>query len=111
MDYYATNMEYQDGLFYLYREDADYGAPLYSLVIKDLEGNLVEKYYPMPKLPSIHECVFCKRENDILFAQDMNDSVFVCQVENYHLYIISIIRIEAWHRRIGWISSMTFAAP
>ena len=77
MDYYATNMEYQDGLFYLYREDADYGAPLYSLVIKDLEGNLVEKYYPMPKLPSIHECVFCKRENDILFAQDMNDSVFV----------------------------------
>ena len=77
MDYYATNMEYQDGLFYLYREDADYGAPLYSLVIKDLEGNLVEKYYPMSKLPSIHECVFCKRENDILFAQDMNDSVFV----------------------------------
>ena len=77
MDYYATNMEYQDGLFYLYRERASYGTPPYSLVIKDLEGNLVEKYYPMPKLPSIHECVFCKRENDILFAQDMNDSVFV----------------------------------
>ena len=34
-----------------------------------------------------------------------------CQVKNYPLYIISIIRIEAWHRRIGWISSMTSAAP
>ncbi len=77
MDYYATNMEYQDGLFYLYRERASYGTPPYSLVIKDLEGNLVEKYYPMPKLPKIHECVFRKRENDILFAQNLNDSVFV----------------------------------
>lgn len=77
MDYSATNMEYQDGLFYLYREDARYGVPLYSLVIKDINGDLVEKYYPMSDLPKSHDCVFCKRENDILFAQDMNDSVFV----------------------------------
>ena len=77
MDYSATNMEYQNGLFYLYREDARYGVPLYSLVIKDINGDLVEKYYPMSDLPKSHDCVFCKRENDILFAQDMNDSVFV----------------------------------
>ncbi len=77
MDYSATNMEYQDGLFYLYREDARYGVPLYSLVIKDINGDLVEKYYPMSDLTKSHDCVFCKRENDILFAQDMNDSVFV----------------------------------
>ena len=81
MDYSATNMEYQDGLFYLYREDARYGVPLYSLVIKDINGDLVEKYYPMSDLPKSHDCVFCKRENDILFAQDMNDSVFVLSGE------------------------------
>lgn len=77
MDYYATNFEYQNGLFYLYREFADFGFPRYALVIKDQDGNLVEKYYPMPKdVYSIHECIFRKRESDILFAQDLNDSVF-----------------------------------
>ena len=79
MDYYATDMEYQDGLFYLYREQASYGIPLYSLVIKDLNGDLVGKYYPMPKedLAYISSCIFSKREDNILFAQNMNDSVFV----------------------------------
>lgn len=80
MNYYASRFEYQNGLFYLYKEHASYGSPLYSLVIKDQNGDLVEKYYPMAKNADamyIHDCIFRKRENDILFAQDLNDSVFV----------------------------------
>lgn len=53
MDYSATNMEYQDGLFYLYREDARYGVPLYSLVIKDINGDLVENIIPCPTCPKV----------------------------------------------------------
>ena len=80
MNYYASRFEYQYGLFYLYREHASDGSPLYSLVIKDQNGNLVEKYYPMSQNADImytHDCIFRKRENDILFAQDLNDSVFI----------------------------------
>lgn len=79
MNYYASRFEYQNGLFYLYREHASYGTPLYSLVIKDQNGDLVDKYYPMAKDAEemyIHDCIFRKRENDILFAQNLNDSVF-----------------------------------
>lgn len=80
MNYYASRFEYQNGLFYLYKEHASYGTPLYSLVIKDQNGDLVDKYYPMAKDAEamyIHDCIFRKRENGILFAQDLNDSVFV----------------------------------
>lgn len=80
MNYYASRFEYQNGLFYLYKEHASYGTPLYSLAIKDQNGDLVEKYYPMAKNAGtmyIHDCIFRKREKDILFAQNLNDSVFI----------------------------------
>lgn len=79
MNYYASRFEYQNGLFYLYKEHASYGTPLYSLAIKDQNGKLVEQYYPMLKNADamhIHDCIFRKRENDILFAQHLIDSVF-----------------------------------
>ena len=80
MNYYASLFEYQDGLFYLYTEHPLFCDPLYSLVIKDMNGELVGKYYHIlddAEKRHTHNCIFRKRENDILFAQDMNDSVFV----------------------------------
>lgn len=84
MNYYASCFEYQNGLFYLYKEHASFGTPLYSLAIKDQNGKLVEQYYPMPgnaDAMHIHDCIFRKRENDILFAQHLIDSVFVLSKE------------------------------
>lgn len=80
MNYYASLFEYQDGLFYLYTEHPLFCDPLYSLVIKDMNGELVGKYYHIlddAEKRHTNNCIFRKRENDILFAQDMNDSVFV----------------------------------
>lgn len=80
MNYYASLFEYQDGLFYLYTEHPLFCDPLYSLVIKDMNGELIGKHYHIlndAEKRHTHNCIFRKRENDILFAQDMNDSVFV----------------------------------
>ena len=79
MDYDATCFEYQNGLFFLYKEYSQSCTPSYSLVVKDQNGNLVEKYYPMPKdvVEYNSACIFRKRENNILFAQDLNDSVLL----------------------------------
>ena len=77
MNYYADNFEYQNGLFYLYRENVVYGDPLYSLVIKDDKGKTVNKYYPViEKLSYTHDCIFRKLDNEILFVEDMRDSIF-----------------------------------
>ena len=77
MNYYADNFEYQNGLFYLYRENVVYGDPLYSLVIKDYKGKTVNKYYPViKKLSYTHDCIFRKLDNEILFVEDMRDSIF-----------------------------------
>ena len=77
MNYYADNFEYQNGLFYLYRENVVYGDPLYSLVIKDDKGKTVNKYYPViEKLSYTHDCIFRKLDNEILFVEDMHDSIF-----------------------------------
>lgn len=77
MNYYADNFEYQNGLFYLYRESPSFGDPLCSLVIKDENGNTVNKFYPViKKLPRIHECIFRKLDNQILFVEHMRDSIF-----------------------------------
>lgn len=77
MNYYADNFEYQNGLFYLYRENVVYGDPLYSLVIKDDRGETVNKYYPViEKISYTHYCIFRKLNNEILFAEDMRDSIF-----------------------------------
>lgn len=77
MNYYADNFEYQNGLFYLYRENVVYGDPLYSLVIKDDKGKTVNKYYSViEKLSYTHDCIFRKLDNEILFVEDMRDSIF-----------------------------------
>ena len=77
MNYYADNFEYQNGLFYLYRENVFYGDPSYSLVIKDDKGETVNKYYPViEKLSYTNYCIFQKLDNEILFAEDMRDSIF-----------------------------------
>ena len=76
MNYYALSFEYMNGLFYLYRERASFGDPFYELAIKDKKGALVEKYYPMRlDLPYIRRCIFTKREDDILFARTMSDTI------------------------------------
>lgn len=77
MNYYADKFEYQDNLFYLYRESPVMGDPAYSLVIKDDKGKTINKYYPLiNKSPYIHDCIFRKLDNEILFAEYMRDSVF-----------------------------------
>ena len=77
MNYYADNFEYQNGLFYLYQENVVHGDPLYSLVIKDDKGKTVNKYYPViEKLSKTNYCVFRKLDNEILFAEDLRDSIF-----------------------------------
>ncbi len=77
MNYFADKFEYQNGLFYLYRENPSFGDPLYSLVVKDKNGKTVGKYYPsLNDSPLIHKCIFRKTEKNILFAQHMNDSIF-----------------------------------
>lgn len=77
MNYYTDKFEYQNGLFYLYREYPIYGDPLCSLVIKDDKGKTVNKYYPIIDNSSyIHDCIFRKLDNEILFAEDMRDSIF-----------------------------------
>ena len=77
MNYYADKFEYQDNLFYLYRESPVLGDPAYSLVIKDDKGKTINKYYPLiNKSPYIHDCIFRKLDNEILFAEYMRDSVF-----------------------------------
>lgn len=77
MNYYADKFEYQNGLFYLYRENVVYGDPLYSLVIKNNKGETVNKYYPVIEKSSyIHDCIFRKLDNEILFAEHMRDSIF-----------------------------------
>ena len=53
------------------------GDPAYSLVIKDDKGKTINKYYPLiNKSPYIHDCIFRKLDNEILFAEYMRDSVF-----------------------------------
>lgn len=77
MNYYADNFEYQNGLFYLYRENPVYGDPLCSLVIKNDKGETVNAYYPLiEKSKYGHNCIFRKLDNEILFAEDMRDSIF-----------------------------------
>ena len=77
MNYYAANFEYQNGLFYLYRESPVYGDPLCSLVIKNDKGETVNAYYLLiEKLPYIHDCIFRKLDNEILFVEHMCDSIF-----------------------------------
>ena len=77
MNYYADKFEYQDNLFFLYRESPVMGDPAYSLVIKDDKGKTINKYYPLiNKSPYIHDCIFRKLDNEILFAEYMRDSVF-----------------------------------
>lgn len=77
MNYYADNFEYQDGLFYLYREYPDYGDPLCSLVIKNDKGETVNKYYSaIDKSSYTHKCIFTKLDNDIIFTEYLRDSVF-----------------------------------
>ena len=54
-----------------------YGDPSYSLVIKDDKGETVNKYYPViEKLSYTNYCIFQKLDNEILFAEDMRDSIF-----------------------------------
>lgn len=77
MNYYAFNLEYQNGLFYLYHESPVYGDPLCSLVIKNDKGETVNAYYPVIDKPRYcHNCIFQKLDNEILFAEDMCDSIF-----------------------------------
>lgn len=77
MNYYAGNFEYREGLFYLYRENPVYGDPLCSLVIKNDKGETVNAYYPVIDKPKYsHNCIFRKLDNEILFAEDMCDSIF-----------------------------------
>lgn len=80
MNYYADKFEYQNGLFYLYRECPTIGDHLCSLVIKDDKGKIVNKYYPViEKLPRIHDCIFRKLDNQILFTKYMCDSIFIME--------------------------------
>lgn len=62
---------------YLYRECPIIGDPSCSLVIKDEKGEIVNKYYPLvEKLSYINDCIFRKLDNEILFVEDMRDSIF-----------------------------------
>ncbi len=46
------------------------GDPAYSLVIKDDKGKTINKYYPLiNKSPYIHDCIFRKLDNEILFCR------------------------------------------
>ncbi len=77
MNYYASQFEYLDGLFYMYRESTPYGDPLFELVVKDGNGGLIEKYYPMVKgRHHTSNCVLRKTDNDILFVRELTDSIF-----------------------------------
>lgn len=47
------------------------------MVIKDEKGEIVNKYYPLvEKLSYINDCIFRKLDNEILFVEDMRDSIF-----------------------------------
>ena len=47
------------------------------MVIKDAKGEIVNKYYPLvEKLSYINDCIFRKLDNEILFVEDMRDSIF-----------------------------------
>lgn len=75
---YGGRLAYLDKLFYVYR-DRPYDAGSYSLCIRDKQGGLIKGYFPptdYDKKIALYTNTFNIQEGQLLFYQDMNDTVY-----------------------------------
>jgi hypothetical protein len=73
---YADHIHYKDGLFYLFWDQPKKGE-LYSLVIRDIHGEIKERFFPSKQYPiSLGHQVFTSQEDGVLFSKPMNDTIY-----------------------------------
>ena len=78
MDQHASRMEYQNGLFYFFRDQPTVGSHLYSLIIRNPKGEIENMYFPSKQYPiSQGNQTFAKTKDGLIFHKPMNDTVYI----------------------------------
>ncbi|GHS92121.1 hypothetical protein FACS1894174_00670 [Bacteroidia bacterium] len=74
---YASELEYKNGLFYLYFDQPVIGEHLYSLIIRNIKGEIENMFFPSRKYPiNMGSRIFTKTNGEILFHKPMNDTIY-----------------------------------
>jgi hypothetical protein len=73
---YADHLHYKNSLFYLFRDHPPIGE-LFCLVIRDVHGEIKERFFPSMQYPvGMNHHVFSLQEDGVLFTQPMNDTIY-----------------------------------
>jgi len=74
---YAFRLEYQNNFFYLYMDQPLIGNDLYKLIIRNMKGEIENKFFPSKKYPTnLSNQIFAKIKDDLIFYQPMNDTIY-----------------------------------
>ena len=74
---YADRLEYQNGLFYLFRDNPSVGDNLYNLIIRNIKGEIEKVYFPSKKYSiSFNNKIFTKTKDNLIFLHPMNDTIY-----------------------------------
>ena len=74
---YASRLEYQNGFFYLFSDNPSVGDNLFSLIVRNIKGEIEKVYFPSKKYSiSFSRQIFTKANDNLFFRQPMNDTIY-----------------------------------